>query len=227
MCGAVSNVARPKHRKQTLLQYHARGDVSLETGSTVCWTSVRFDAEQGRRVVDVVCGRCKQRRTIQLRLDNINRERFTGFCTHCADHPVLYAHNSKGRCLVKGYIRLLVKYLPPDQKAMVAAMDRLNGTRSTTVAEHRLLKAMELGRPLRSDECVHHRDLGKDTNDDTINLELQSPGGHTTEHARIARRLQRELVRVYRLLDRKGVSYGRRRVLQHLPLAYQEEVRGG
>lgn len=50
--------------------------------------------------------------------------------------------------------------------------------------EHRLVAARMLGRPLRTDEIVHHKD-GNGLNNEPENLEVLSKGEHTTEHLTI------------------------------------------
>lgn len=47
--------------------------------------------------------------------------------------------------------------------------------------EHRVIMARELGRPLRDDEIVHHRDEDK-KNNDPENLELTTHEDHSREH---------------------------------------------
>ncbi len=63
------------------------------------------------------------------------------------------------------------------------------------ILEHRLVMALQQGRPLRSDEIVHHIDGDKGNN--TIdNLFLTDVHEHTGEHAKHLKRLMAEIVRL-------------------------------
>lgn len=54
--------------------------------------------------------------------------------------------------------------------------------KTRTIYEHREVMAQKLGRPLRSDEHVHHID-GDRSNNDPTNLELLTPSEHAKRHA--------------------------------------------
>lgn len=72
---------------------------------------------------------------------------------------------------VKGYIRLQLEGIDPDERWMYDAMRQ----HRTFVLEHRMVMARTLGRPLASNELVDHRD-GVKTNNDPSNLRLYRRG---------------------------------------------------
>jgi len=78
-----------------------------------------------------------------------------------------------GRWRVKrGYIFLAIAYLPPEDQILARQIqDHPNSTIVCAVAEHRLVMAKHLGRPLKKGELVHHINGIKDDNR-IENLEL-------------------------------------------------------
>lgn len=82
----------------------------------------------------------------------------------------------KGGCLHdNGYVKV---YLPHGHplEAMCMSSRRY-------VLEHRLVMAQHLGRCLRREEIVHHRDGIRHHNDIT-NLELTALGAHSKQHSK-------------------------------------------
>jgi len=118
-----------------------------------------------------------------------------------------------------GYKLVHFRHLTSEERVLAEPMLRYDNR----VLEHRLVCAKELGRSLTATEVVHHKDLSRDANNPK-NLELRTAQTHPTEHAAIPRRAQKELTRLYDLLDENGVAH-RKQLLRHLPWEYQEKVR--
>ena len=104
----------------------------------------------------------------------------------CANH---YARLRAGKDLVprvkrcvtnQGYVKLGAHALPPWFSDMFKSAG--GGQRSMYVLEHRYVMAETLGRPLETDEQVHHRNGRRDDNR-AENLELRTgPHGSGATH---------------------------------------------
>lgn len=201
-------------RKPPIIVKHVE-DTLLPSGSRILFAQ-RSDLTS-RAKVPVVCGRCDEVRELTIRrVYCILAEGSPGFCQSCSKQHADY----DGRYVDRyGYVHLHVQRLPKEWRSLAREMQRANGY----VAEHRLMKALALGRPLRSDQFVHHKDLSTDAND-ARNLAIQSSKSHPTEHAAIPRRAQQELMRLYDLLDEHSIPH-RKQFLRHLPWEYQTRVR--
>ena len=64
---------------------------------------------------------------------------------------------------------------------LVRDVDGIYGKRDAKVPEHRLVMAKKLGRPLSTNEHVHHIDLDK-TNNDPSNLKIMTAAEHGAIH---------------------------------------------
>lgn len=71
------------------------------------------------------------------------------------------------------------------------------------IFEHRYLMSKALGRPLRSDEIVHHID-GDKTNNDLSNLEITTLPDHTREHNKEREIVRDSLGRIRKVVIKKG-----------------------
>jgi HNH endonuclease len=145
-------------------------------------TLTRRAKEIGRRGHDrfawTACVDCGQWRWTIVR----KRGRICTRCRSCATQQFnfLRRHTDSpmwkgGKRFIGGYIAL---YLPRGHRFEQMCM---SGTRY--VLEHRIVMADHLGRCLRADELVHHKD-GVRSNNAIGNLELTERGRHSTEHSK-------------------------------------------
>lgn len=109
------------------------------------------------------------------------------------DHP-----NWKGgRYVHNGYVNVMIETLPESQQAMAHKM-----TTGKYILEHRLVMAMEMGRPLVRGEVVHHINGNKSDNR-FKNLMLENVKVHSQAHRELVRRigeLEKENFRLKSLL---------------------------
>ena len=87
--------------------------------------------------------------------------------------------------------------------------DHPNARPDGYILEHRYVMSQYLGRPLRDDEIVHHKD-GNRLNNDISNLELMTLSEHTTIHNKEKKIIRDHLGRIKKvvLLKEKHVSGG-------------------
>lgn len=146
----------------------------------VDWTDTKMlPTSDGREVtcVAVTCPSCRQRRYARPGAvsSKIRQGRFTGLCLPCSPNARKreWTRLGPGRKLdpVKGYVRLSLEAVAPEDYWLFLAMRRA----SPTVTEHRMVMAKKVGRPLTSDELVDHMD-GDKTNNDPSNLRLYRRG---------------------------------------------------
>jgi hypothetical protein len=73
------------------------------------------------------------------------------------------------------------------------------------VAEHRVVMAEKLGRPLKKAELVHHRDENK-LNNDPDNLELTTRGGHAALHSTGRRHTAEAITKISRCARERNAT---------------------
>jgi hypothetical protein len=222
VCSDCVPLWRIRQREQ---RYHMRGDETTAIGSVIHWGEMEGHLDYSKDRVPVTCGICGEKRIINR--NYIRSVSFkSGRCNHCRATATGEGHprwNGGRRYNRQGYITVAVSSLPPDLQPLVREMQRMNGGEHPHVIEHRALMCGYLGRPLRADEYVHHKDLSVDGNVRS-NLQLLTPHTHIAEHVRIVRAFQQELMRLYNLLDEHDISH-RKQLLRHLPWEYQEQIR--
>lgn len=138
----------------------------LPNGSIVYWNERQGGRDEPIRVQ---CGICDEIRLMPAyKVANPN---FTGYCVGCA-RTGHRSHFWKGGRFKhpNGYI--LVRLTPDHPYYCMADIHHL-------VPEHRLIMAEHIGRPLRENEIVHHKNGVKDDNQ-IENLELLARSRHHT-----------------------------------------------
>lgn len=130
-------------------------DEFLPNGSIIFWS--RRDGQR----IPVKCGACSTKHITYA--SNIRKKTFTGLCRHCINTGSNSNVWRGGRVIKNGYIYIKISPNHPFYEAMA--------TSTGYVAEHRLVMAEHLGRPLKDTEIVHHRNSLK-TDNRIENLEL-------------------------------------------------------
>lgn len=160
-------------------------DETLANGSVVHWSEGFHDGRSYFRV-RVTCGACKKSRTIEAtKTRGKIGVTFSGLCHDCnlelsrgswgpgSSHPGWQG----GVYLVAGYRYIHIANLPQEQLDLVLPMVRKSKGKPFAIPEHRLIKALELGRALVPTEVVHHRN-GDKLDNRPENLEITTPAKH-------------------------------------------------
>ena len=157
-------------------------DVVLESGSVVHWGRIYKD-DLDRYKIPVTCGRCLSTREV---FDGHTRtSRFSGLCFKCnlenfrENSPAGEEHGAwRGGVFVNGGYRYIqLSNLSGKELEIAKQMARKVHNSSTIVAEHRLVMAISIGRPLLSSEVVHHRN-GNKLDNSPDNLEITTHANH-------------------------------------------------
>ena len=130
-------------------------DEILPNGSIVFWS--RRDGQH----IPIQCGICNDEHITSA--SNVRKKTFTGLCRTCLHTGPTSTTWRGGRVTKHGYIYVKVYSGHPFYESMANSLGY--------IAEHRLVMAEHLGRPLSSTEVVHHKN-GIRTDNRIENLEL-------------------------------------------------------
>lgn len=95
-------------------------------------------------------------------------------------------HWRGGTYYTRGYRMVKIAALSPEDVLLAEPMKCQNSSRGDYIPEHRLVAARMMGRPLTSDEHVHHMNGKKDDNRPE-NLEVHSASEHRRTHVEVDR----------------------------------------
>lgn len=90
-----------------------------------------------------------------------------------------------GRFLHKGYVHVMIETLPPETRSLVQQMT----TKGKYVLEHRAIATTMLGRPLTTDDVVHHLN-GEKADNRPENPVVTPRADHSMEHREFERRFR-------------------------------------
>ena len=131
--------------------------------------------------IRVLCPKCLKKRWVQVSWLRTKKPS-SPYCTRCANSTNKGPGSPRwtgGKTIrPDGYIELNIHGLPAEDQELAWPMSRKNNR----VAEHRLIMARYLGRPLTNDEIVHHHN--SDRQDNRLeNLRLTTRCQHWTAPA--------------------------------------------
>lgn len=153
----------------------------LENQTVLHWDKFSRDRRGALKIV-VTCGRCKEEREVFA--NKTRSERYIGFCKSCngqtihlhstgPDHPAW----KDGVFIANGYRYIQLAILTGRKLEIAEQMTRKFGNGTHVVAEHRLVVAVNLDRPLLRTEVVHHRN-GNKLDNSIENLEITTGADH-------------------------------------------------
>lgn len=156
----------------------------LDNGNQILWPTleVRPNSPHGTKpVILVYCSQCQGARWCEARRVQSGLEggTFTGYCIR--HRPYQFRANKSGSWQGGrthhgfGYVWLHLANLSPEDYEL--AQEMIDEPAHPYILEHRLVMAKHLGRPLLSDEWVHHKNRIPDDNR-IENLEICTPSEH-------------------------------------------------
>ena len=173
-------------------------DQKLPTGSIIHWGERAPGPNRNHRF-GVTCGRCGKKRFVCIR----HSPTWTGFCIPCVKKRAQDSELWKGgRTLRNGYVFLLISALDKKKRDMA---ELIRGD-PRYVAEHRLVAALEQGRPLKKGDVVHHLNEVK-TDNRPSNLVITNKKNHHSAHSSILKAARSEVHRLQKILDASGIPY--------------------
>lgn len=158
--------------------------------------------------VCVTCGVCKKSRHVYM--TNTGRKRGTGKCGPCGaagkqNSPPSGHHHPRwkgGYTTSCGYVMIHLSMLDTDDRRLASKM-----TNGKYIAEHRLVMARHVNRPLLwPGDVVHHLNGAKGDNR-MQNLRLVTCHNHNAENKATIDALRDEICRLQSILDRNEICY--------------------
>lgn len=201
-CSNLAKIGRPNPKAAPPRVVRPTEPIQLPNGSVIHWNE--RDANDDWRQVPVTCGACQTKRTVAV--NNAIRRSFAGLCKACnleagRSSQVGPTHSKwLGGHFIdsRGYPAINIRALSGRAYELASQMARLVHGKPAVIHEHRLIVALSLDRPLRSDEVIHHRNGNKHDNR-LENLELTSPAEHRQMDAKYFRLWQKAAARVAEL----------------------------
>lgn len=210
--GKTSGLCQPC----TFRSYHKpratrRGTQELSNGVKVHW-SIRHAMypQRGRESrVRVECS-CGARRWVLMSslLSTIsNRLKWNQLrCSGCSARKGPKHGNWRGgRRVASDGVRLTITGLSSEEQTLAIPMANTAHGRPRRILEHRLVMAREIGRPLRTEEWVHHKDRDRASNK-RDNLVFTTASQHPKDHADMVTWYVEELRRLHRLLRKYNIK---------------------
>lgn len=179
-----SNACHSKYKNDQFLESFPKTDELTSLGILIAWSRPIFPKDSGtketRVLVTCTCGN-----QMPIAPVKINKSTYRGMCHKCILANRLHARSgskasnwSGGRQITaQGYVWLHESLLSENERELFRPMFLRMRHIAKYVAEHRLVIARQLGRPLLSDEIVHHKN-GIKTDNRIENLEVVTPTQH-------------------------------------------------
>lgn len=176
-------------------------DETLPSGAIIHWSESFEVAKKGGCKAWATCGKCGNKRFVWVRCS----KKWTGNCRKCngpkfgKEHPLF-----KGEKIIRnGYVFLLISCL---KKEDADVANKMRGKTQSYIAEHRLVMARHIGRPLKCTEVVHHLNEVK-TDNRIQNLYLTNRKNHGQEHVFILKAARSEVAKLQKILDSHNIPY--------------------
>lgn len=157
--------------------------------------------------VPVSCGLCQKTRQVDAtHISSPSRKHpFTGYCKSC-NGKTINLHSTgpnhpawkSGVFIADGYRNIQVSTLNERERELAEVMSHKFGNGTHIIAEHRLVMAVQLDRPLGRHDVVHHKN-GNKLDNHPDNLELTSPAGHRQLDVKYYDLWQQALRRIHEL----------------------------
>jgi len=166
-------------------QYNPTEDEHHSTGAIIYWS--RLTTQEDRLKVPIKCVRCKDEflKYVHHLKTSLRLKQFTGCCQKCYRKHRKVTLRSNERIIRNqdDYVYRHRQTYTDEEWSLLKSM----AVGNCYVLEHRAVVALELGRPLKRSESVHH--VNGDKQDNRIeNLEVFDKSSHSILHAETIRR---------------------------------------